>query len=393
MFRRLAVALLCLAASLSASENRIAEALNQFGIACYRELDSRRGNLIFSPFSISSALSMTLAGARGNTAAEIAAVLHQNYPDAQYPAALMALANQLSARANSGGNQFLNANGLWVQKGFSIEPDFQRTLETTYAAPLTSLDFRRNLEPARAAINSWTDEHTKGKIHELFGPGSLDGRTRLILTSAVYFFGKWELPFPSKGTAPATFKPGSGGAVQTPFMHQTATFGYAETASLQILEMRYAGTGVAWDVLLPKTENGIRSLEDSLTPENVAGWLGSLSPRTVEVVMPKFRAEAEFSLRDGLSRMGMPSAFGPADFSGIDGRRDLALADVVHKAFVDVSEEGTEAAAATGAIAVLVSAVIPEHTVFRADHPFLFMIRDTRTGLILFAGRLADPSR
>ena len=227
----------------------------------------------------------------------------------------------------------------------------------------------------------------------MFGPGSLDGRTRLILTSAVYFFGKWERPFPSKGTAPATFKPGSGGAVQTPFMHQTAPFGYAETANLQILEMRYAGTGVVWDVLLPRTDNGLSSLEDSLTPENLAAWLGRLSPRTVEVAMPKFRVEAEFSLRDGLSRMGMSSAFGPADFSGIDGRRDLALADVIHKAFVDISEQGTEAAAATGAIAVLVSTVIPEHPVFRADHPFLFLIRDTRTGLILFAGRLADPSR
>ena len=393
MFDRLALALLCFAVSLPASESPIAQGLNQFGIACYRELDGGRGNLIFSPFSISSALSMALAGARGNTATEIAAVLHQNYPDAQYPAALMALANQLSARANGGGNQFLNANGLWVQKGFSIEPDFQRMLETTYAAPLTSLDFQRNLEPARAVINSWTDEHTKGKIHELFGPGSLDGRTRLILTSAVYFFGKWERPFPSKATARATFKLGSRGTVQTPFMHQTGTFGYTETGSLQILEMRYAGTGVAWDVLLPKTDDGLRSLEDSVTPENVAAWLGSLSPRKVEVAMPKFRAEAEFSLRDGLARMGMPSAFGAADFSGIDGRRDLALADVVHKAFVDVSEEGTEAAAATGAIGVLVSAVIPDHTVFRADHPFLFLIRDTRAGLILFAGRLADPSR
>jgi serpin B len=280
-----------------------------------------------------------------------------------------------------------------VQRGLSIAPDFQRTLQTTYAAPLTPLDFDRDLERARAAINSWTDQHTKGKIHELFGPGSLDSLTRLILTSAVYFFGKWERPFLPKATAPATFKLGSGGSMQTPFMHQSGSFGYAETANLQILEMRYSGTGVAWDVLLPKTDDGLRGLEDSLTPENLAAWLGSLAPRRVELAIPKFRADAGFSLRDALSRMGMPSAFGAADFSGIDGRRDLALADVVHKAFVDVSEAGTEAAAATGSIAVLVSAVMPEHTVFRADHPFVFLIRDTESGLILFAGRLTNPLR
>ena len=391
--KRVALPLLCCAAALQAADNRIAQGMNQFGIACYRQLNGGRDNLIFSPFSISSALSMTLAGARGNTAAEIAAVLHQNYPDAQYPAALMALADQLSKRANGGGNQFLNANALWVQRGFALEPDFQRTLETTYAAPLSPVDFERSLEQSRTAINSWTDEHTKGKIHELFARGSIDRSTRLILTSAVYFFGKWERPFSSKATSPAAFKLGQGGTMQTPFMHQTASFGYAETGDLQILEMRYAGTGVAWDVLLPKTDNGLSNLEDALTPENLAAWLGGLSTRKVEVAIPKFRAEAGFSLREALAHLGMPSAFGAADFSGIDGRRDLALADVVHKAFVDVSEEGTEAAAATGSIAVLVSAVTPEHTVFRADHPFVFLIRDTDTGLILFAGRLMNPSR
>jgi serpin B len=390
---RFALPLLCAAAALHAGDDRVAQGLNQFGIACYHQLEGGSGNLIFSPFSISSALSMTLAGAHGRTADEIAAVLHQRYPDPGYPAAFMALADDLARRANGGGNELLNANGLWVQSGFRLLPDFQQTVEHTYAAPLTSLDFAKNLESARTAINSWTDQHTKGKIHELFAPGSLDNRTRLVLTSAVYFYGKWERPFSTRNTRPAAFKLGGAGTVQAPFMHQTASFGYAETPTLQILEMRYAGTGLAWDVLLPKSDDGLTNLEKSMTPENLAAWLGSLSNRSVEVAFPKFRAESGFSLRETLAHMGMPSAFGNADFSGIDGRPDLALSDVVHKAFVDVAEEGTEAAAATGSTAVLVRMVTPEHTVFRADHPFLFFIRDTRTRLPLFSGRLMNPGR
>ena len=383
---------LCAAAALQAADNPVAHGLNQFGIDCYRRLAPGGGNLIYSPFSISSALSMTLAGARGLTAGEIAAVLHQR-PDPQYPAALTGLVRQLAQRANSGGNELLNANGLWVQNGFPLEAEFRHTLESTYAAPLTRLDFEKDNESARAAINSWTDQHTKGKIRELFAAGALDPSTRLVLTSAVYFYGKWERPFSTANTRPGPFQLEGRGTVETKFMNQTAAFGYTETPALQILEMRYAGSGLAWDVLLPKTQNGLNELEKSLTPENLAMWLGGLTNRSVEVTLPKFRAESAFSLRDTLSQMGMPSAFGAADFSGIDGRRDLALADVIHKAFVDVSEQGTEAAAATGSVAVLISLAVPEHTVFRADHPFLFLIRDTSSGLILFAGRLTNPLR
>ncbi|MBZ5575589.1 MAG: serpin family protein [Acidobacteriia bacterium] len=382
-----------LAAAMHAGDNPVAHGLNQFGIECYRDLAPGGGNLILSPFSISSALSLAFSGARGHTATEIAAVLHQPYPDAGYPAAFTALARQLALRANGGGNNLLNANALWVQSGFHLEPDFLRTAENVYGAPLKQLDFAENTESARATINSWTDQRTKGKIHQLFGPGSLDRTARVVLTSAVYFYGKWERPFREAETRPAPFKLDGRGTVETQFMHQTASYGYAETPTAQILEMRYAGTGLAWDVVLPKTEDGLSDVEKSLGPDDLAAWLGSLEKRTVEVSFPKFRAESGFSLREMLSRMGMAGAFsGSADFSGMDGRRDLALSDVVHKAFVDVSEEGTEAAAATGATAVLVSAVIaPTRTVFRADHPFLFVIRDPESGLILFAGRLVNP--
>jgi serpin B len=176
-------------------------------------------------------------------------------------------------------------------------------------------------------------------------------------------------------------------------MNQTSHFGYTETPSAQILEMRYAGTGIAFDALLPKTVSGLPGLEKSLTPENLTGWLGSLTTRNVQVSLPKFRAESEFSLRKALSTMGMPTAFtDKADFSGIEPKRGVAISEVVHKAFVDVSEHGTEAAATTGVTMRTLAMRMPEQAVvFRADHPFIFLIRDTRTGVVLFIGRLMEP--
>ena len=379
-------------ATLYAGPDHLSQDLNQFGTACYQQLAQGDGNLIFSPFSISGALSMTLAGARGETAKAIAGVLHQNRSQAAYPEAFMALVASLGPRANGSGNELLNANGLWVDGGLRLEPDFLATLRTKYQASLSPLDFARNLEGARAAINRWTQEHTKGKIRELFAPGSLDESTRLVLSSAVYFYGKWEHPFQPNQTRLAPFKLGNGSTVETSFMKQTDRFGYAETPTAQILEMKYAGTGLALDVLLPKPGSSLRDLEGRLTEDHLAAWLAELSDRNVEVLIPKFRVDSQFSLREMLSRMGMGRAFtGSADFSGIDGQRDLALSNVLHKALVDVSEEGTEAAAATGSAVALVRMIVPEHTVFRADHPYVFLIRDAQSGLVLFAGRLTNP--
>jgi serine protease inhibitor len=366
--------------------------LNHFATASYRELARGNDNLIFSPFSVSAAVSMLLDGARGQTARQMAAVLHQVYPDPKYQAQVASLEEALAKAGNTGANQLLIANGLWVQRGFAIQSDFKHSIETLYHAPLTQLDFLRDPEQARAEINSWTGEHTKGKILELYPAGSLDPSTRLVLTSAIYFYRKWQSPFHPQETRPEPFHLGAGGTVNTNFMNQTGTFGYAETPSIQVLEMRYAGTPLAFDVLLPKANDGLRDLEKSLTPEMLSQWLGALQSHKVEVGLPKFRAESQFSLRDALSQMGMPDAFtGAADFSGIDDRRDLTLSDVLHKAFVDVSEEGTEAAAATGGTVTFVAMLNAPRKVFRADHPFAFLIRDAQSGVILFEGRLATP--
>jgi len=381
-----------LAAALPAADSRIVPAMNAFTTAAYKQLAGGDANLILSPFNIATALSMALVGARGQTAAEIQSVLRLHY-DSTYDAALASLLADLDKAANNDGNQLLTANGLWVQKGFAILPAFENTLANNYHAPLTPLDFVAAPEAARSQINRWTEEQTKEKIKDLFPAGSLNAQTRLVLTSAIYFYGKWQDPFLTSRTLPAPFTLPSGAAAQADFMNQTSHFGYAETPSAQILEMRYAGSGIAFDVLLPKFVTGLPDLEKSLTPENLTGWLGHVATQNVQVSLPKFRAESQFSIRKALSAMGMPAAFtDKADFSGIDPKGGLAISEVFHKAFVDVSEQGTEAAAATG-IAVHATAMrMPEQAiVFRADHPFLFLIRDARTGVVLFIGRLMNP--
>jgi serpin B len=381
-----------LAAALPAADSRMIPAMNAFTTASYKQLARGDANLILSPFNIATALSMVLAGARGQTAEEIQSVLHLHY-DSSYDAALGALLADLTKAGNTGGNELQTANGLWVQKGFAIQPAFENTLASNYHAPLTPLDFIANPEAARSQINRWTEEHTKEKIKNLFPAGSLDGQTRLVLTSAIYFYGKWQDPFVTSRTQPASFMLPTGATTQANFMNQTSHFGYTETSSAQILEMRYVGTGIAFDVLLPRTPTGLPDVEKSLTPENLTGWLGKLTNRNVQVSLPKFRAESEFSLGKALSTMGMPTAFtDEADFSGIDPKRGLAISEVLHKAFVDVSEQGTEAAAATGTTMRATAMHMPEQTVvFRADHPFIFLIRDTRTGVVLFIGRLMNP--
>jgi len=381
-----------LAATLRGADSHIMPAMNAFTTESYTQLARSDANLILSPFNIATALSMALAGARGQTAQEIQSVLHIHY-DSSFDAALGALLADLAKAGNTPGNELLTANGLWMQKGLAIQPAFESTLADNYHAPPTLVDFIANYEAARSQINSWTEEHTKQKIKNLFPAGSLDAQTRLVLTSAIYFYGKWQDPFITSNTQPAPFILSAGRTTLANFMNQTSNFGYTETPSAQILEMRYAGTGIAFDVLLPKTIIGIHDLDKSLTPENLTRWLASLPTRNVKVSLPKFRAESEFSLGKTLSIMGMPTAFtDKADFSGIVSKGGLAISEVVHKAFVEVSEQGTEAAAATGIGIHALAMHMPEAAVvFRADHPFIFVIRDTRSKIILFIGRLMNP--
>jgi serpin B len=391
MLRTALLFFLPLASVLSAGEPGITQGLNRFSSTLYERL-AKPGekNLVLSPYSIASALSMALAGARGTTATEISKVLGQPTASPSYHADFAALAASLAKSANTRGNVFLDANRVWIQRDFRILPDFRQLLESTYRAPAAPVDFVRDADSARREINAWTEKQTRGRIRDLFAPGALGADTRLVLTSAVYFYGKWERAFRLGDTRPAPFTIGAGGTVQTDFMNRTGRYAYAETPTGQFLEMRYDGTGLAFDIFLPKPGAAL----EAPTPERLAMWTGALQDRNVRVSIPKFRVEAEFSLGDTLAAIGMPSAFTrAADFSGINGRRDLAVAKVVHKAFIDVAEEGTEAAAATGIGVSLVSMPVNPDPVFRADRPFVFLIRDTRSGVVLFAGRMMNPKQ
>jgi serpin B len=374
-------AVLACSLAASAADRGPVEGLNHFSDSLYRHAAKGGGNLVLSPYSISAALSMALTGARGDTAAEMRQVLGTEDDG------VASLIDGILKAANTNGNQLAVANSLWVQRGFSILPEFTERLGTLYHAAPVQVDFEGNVDAARGEINAWTNRETHGKIKDLFAPGALKPDTRLVLGSAVYFNGKWEKAFPKGDTRPAPFTTASGASEQVPFMHRTGMFGYAETASGQTLEIRYAGTGLAFDILLPKPGEKLEAAE-----ANIPVWLGGLHDREVQAYVPRFRVAYETELGKALESMGMRKAFtGAADFSGIDDKRDLRLAKVAHKAWIDVTEEGTEAAAATGAAMALVSMRMPTEVVFRADRPFLFLIRDRKSGLILFTGRLINP--
>jgi len=393
----------------------LVEGNNAFALDLYAKLREQEGNLFFSPFSISTALGMTYAGARGETEAQMAKVLrfpsdevhiavqveqqgfqaqkilHIPWPQEKLHPAFKALIEDLNARQKKGAYELSVANALWGQKGYAWLDEFLKITRDNYGAGLREVDFVTDTEGARKTINDWVEKETKEKIKELVPAGVLDELTRLVLTNAIYFKGKWASQFEKEATQDAMFMPGGPGGehLMVPTMHQTEDFGYMETEGFQALELPYVENELSMIVFLPKKMDGLAELEKSFTADNLAKWLPELHKQEVQVELPRFKMTSEFRLDQVLKSMGMTDAFSlpPADFSGMDGKKDLFISAVLHKAFVDVNEEGTEAAAATAVVAV--GGRVLER--FRADHPFLFLIRDNRTGSILFMGRVTNP--
>ena len=382
----------------------LVEGNNAFALDLYARLRDQEGNLFFSPYSISTALAMTYAGARGDTEAQMAEVLRfptdemrhaqgmvmqMPWPQEKLHPAFKSLIEDLNARQKKGAYELSVANALWGQKGYAWLDEFLKITRDNYGAGLREVDFVGDTEGARKTINDWVEKETKDKIKELVPPGVLDGLTRLVLTNAIYFKGKWALQFKVKATRDAPFTLLDGKKVQVPMMHQSKEFGYMETEGFQALELPYVREELSMIVFLPKKVDGLAELEKSFTADDLAKWLDELHKLKVYVLLPRFKMTSEFRLDKVLKAMGMTDAFGAADFSGMDGKEGLFISAVLHKAFVDVNEEGTEAAAAT---AVPEAMELVELLVFRADHPFLFLIRDNRTGSILFMGRLVNPA-
>ena len=373
------------------SDPLLVQGNNEFALDLYQRLAaSEKGNLFFSPYGISSALAMTYAGAAGETAAEMGRVLRFREPNDRLHEAFGKLIRSVDAAGKSGQGTLITANSLWGQRGSGFEKDFLAVARRRYGAGLQEADFMANPETARQAVNAWVEEATRGKIAELIAPGGVNAQTSLVLAAAVYFKGVWASEFNKAETRDDAFKPGAGKEVRVPLMHQTAKFGYLETPEFQVLELPYKGGSLSMVVLLPADAAGLKALEGRLSEKELTGWLGRLKETKVEVYLPNFKTTSQFELGPALQSMGMKSAFGGgADFSGMDGRRDLHLSAAVHRAFVAVDEEGTEAAAASAA--VMTTQAVESYPVFRADHPFLFLIRERTSGSVLFVGRLTNP--
>jgi serpin B len=379
---------------------RVVKDSNTFALDLYGQLALQDGNLFFSPYSISNALAMTYAGARGETAKQIATTLHFTLEQKRLHPAFGSLRKVTQGagqeRKVQPKYQLLTANRLWGQKDYGFLPDFLKSTENHYGAGLKEVDFENASEAARKVINAWVEEQTKDKIKELIKPDILTEDTRLVLTNAIYFKAAWRHPFSPKQTTDGDFTVADGKKVKAKLMRGPHRTNYFKGEGFEALELPYEAHDLSMVVLLPDKADGLPAFEKRLTAANLTQWLGKLSDyasdHQVDVTLPKFKLTSEFMLKDVLSKMGMPIAFDrkKADFSGMATRERLFIKHVVHKTFVDVNEAGTEAAASTAVVVDRVSAARP--AMFRADHPFVYLIRDNRTGSILFLGRVVSPS-
>lgn len=361
---------------------------NDFALDVYARLGANGGNVFFSPTCIREAFAIAHAGARGDTAAEMAAALR--LPD-DPAAARRAVA---ATRPRVGGVKLHQAAAVWGQRGYGFQRSFLGLLGDGYGAAVHEVDFQAG-DAARKTINAWVERQTADKIKDLF-PRPLGPQTRLALVSAIYFKGDWVHPFEKDATRDDDFHVSRTEKARVRLMHQTETFGYAEAGDCQVLRMPYVGREIDLLAVLPRDVDGLPAVEKTLTAEALARWAGGMTERKVHVYFPRFEMSESFDLTGVLSSLGMKLAFQPgsADFGGMNGGKEpLHVSAAVHKAWIDLNELGTEAAAATGiAIAGLAMPLRVDPTpTFRADHPFLFAIRDTRTGAFLFLGRYARP--
>jgi serpin B len=379
-----------------AARDKPASADNTFAAHLYAAVGAKSdSNTFFSPASIATALAMTSAGARGDTERQMLDVLgFQGANRDALNAAFASLLKDINGAGGDRGYQLSTANRLWGQKGFNFLPSFLNETQKQYGAGLEEIDFAGNVDAARNTINAWVEKQTADKIKELIKPGMLTPDARLVLTNAIYFKGSWADPFKKELTQDEPFQTGSADQkTNVPMMHRSGSYRYVEDDATQILELPYAKNEVSMVVVLPRKVEGLADVEKAIDAKWLKALSGRLHARQVQVGLPRFKIKAEFELSKVLASMGMPLAFGSkADFSGMTTEQKLVLDQVIHQAYVDVNEEGTEAAAATAVTMRLMAVRKPEPlAVFRADHPFVFMIRDNRSGAILFMGKLVKP--
>jgi serine protease inhibitor len=366
-----------------------------FALKMYGQMAAgNSGNIFFSPYSISACLGMVYEGAAGETAQQMAQALDFSTNQAAVGGEFGALQTELDGQQGQGGISLSVANGLWAQTNFPFLPSFLDGVTSNYDASLQQVNFATSANQITDQINQWVADKTADMITNLFAPGALKSSTELALVNAIYFKGGWANPFPTNATTNQPFYTSPGRTVLAPMMHQLEGVPYYQDPLLQAVELPYSNSNLVVVVLLPKATGSVTQLDALLSPQELAAALDGMRPRSVDVWLPRFKLAMGANLIPWLENLGMIDAFSPgvADFSGMDGRWDLFIDAVVHKAVVEVDETGTVAAGATGVGVTATVAGGPPNPTFRADHPFLFMIYDTNSASILFLGRVADPT-
>ena len=374
-----------------------------FALDLYQKLKDRPGNLFFSPYSVSAALAMTYAGAQGQTETEMAKVLHFNLAQTNLPEAFGALGARMNQIQRGNRITLTTANSLWCQQDYHFTDAFLNLIHKYYGAEARQVDFKRSPQTASSEINRWVERETKGKIKGVIEPGQFADLTQLVLCDAIYFKGKWLNQFMVSDTKPAPFHVTTNETVTVPMMYQESKFKMAKSDddTVELLELPYSGNDLSLIILLPVSMQGqhrvkpgnLSDLEQKLTADNLRAWLAKLDQKNLNITsvgLPRFTTTQNFNLTKELKSLGMPSAFNvTANFFGMDGTTNLYISDVQHKAFVEVNEAGTEAAAAT--LIEMRELSISDH--FIVDHPFIFLIRENGSGSILFLGRIIDPTK
>ena len=371
-------------ASGSAQRENIVQGNNAFAMKMYQELGASEGNLFFSPYSISSALGMTYAGARGTTAKEMKSALHFSLDQNALPPAFKRLNRELAATVTKTGQKLNIANAL-VLTGGDVSGEFKATLKNYFGAGI----FTGGLDK----INGWVKQKTEGKIETILE--ELDPNSVCVLLNAIYFKGSWASHFQKSSTHDAPFNLPAGKQVTVPMMYQKNDFKLLAEKDFQAVSLPYRGKSLSMVVLLPRTMEGLAALENQLNDRNLTGWLAKLDAQPaqkIELFLPRFKFETSYNLVSPFTRLGMKEAFdlSKADFRGMGWPKGrLYISQVKHKAFVEVNEEGTEAAAATAV--EMATKSFRQFPVFRANHPFICLIRDNESGSILFMGRIVNP--
>ncbi len=375
------------------NQRSAAEGNNLFMVKSYKLLSEEDGNIFISPFSISSALAMTYAGSAGKTEEEMGRALEFGKNTVAFHENFGSLTNSINSISSKGELALSIANSLWLAEGYEFKDQFLKINRNFYKSETTNLNFAES-EKARKTINDWVEEKTAGKIKNLIPEGILDALTKLVLTNAVYFKAEWAEQFKKSNTQDSEFFTYDS-AVPVQLMNQKKRYPYYENSEIKFIELPYKGGDASMYVLLPQKRDGLKDVEKKITWAEIENYTGSLLSKEVDVYFPKFRMSLEYELQKLMRRMGMVEAFSKsADFSLMNSKKELYISAIIHKTFIEVDEAGTEAAAATAVVMRMKSAMPDQNfATFRADHPFFYFIKEKSTGTVLFAGRVADPSK